>query len=139
MRTRGWRWYAVAVALLAVQVSVSALGTIGMCVDRPHTHGGVPAPDCLMHHSQQPATPPDASHHNHQHHPDNSSSTDTARLACSCSSDLLTLLTTEIAVVPGGIGIALPLLATTSPLEPSTPAPDVRPAPLSPPPKPSLS
>jgi len=92
-----------------------------------------------MHHSQQPATPPDASHHNHQHHPDNSSSTDTARLACSCSSDLLTLLTTEIAVVPGGIGIALPLLATTSPLERTTPAPDMRPAPLSPPPRPSLS
>src|SRR5262245_54394081 len=114
MRTRSCRWYAVAIALLAVQVSVSALGTIGMCVDRPHTHGGVPAPDCFMYHSQ-PGTEPETSHHNHQHHPDNSSSTDTPRLACSCSSDLLTLLTTEIAVVPGGIGITLPLLTTTSP------------------------
>jgi hypothetical protein len=138
MRTRSWRWYAVSVALLAVHVSMSALGTIGMCVDRPHTHGGVPAPDCVMYHPQ-PGTPPDASYHNHRHHQDNESSTDTARLACSCSADLVTLLTTEIAVVPGSIGMAVPLLATTPPLERTTPAPDMRPAPLSPPPRPSLS
>ena len=56
MRSRGWHSYAVAVALLIIQVSVSALGTIGMCVDRPHTHGGVPAPDCLMHNSQPAGT-----------------------------------------------------------------------------------
>ena len=42
MRSRSLRSHAVAVALLAIQVSVSALGMIGMCVDRPHTHGGVP-------------------------------------------------------------------------------------------------
>ena len=46
MRSRAWRSSAIAMAVLAIQVSVSALGTIGMCVDRPHTHGGVPAPDC---------------------------------------------------------------------------------------------
>ena len=61
MRTRRWHSYAVTVAVLILQVSVSALGTIGMCVDRPHTHGGVPALDCLMHESQPAGTPPEAS------------------------------------------------------------------------------
>lgn len=138
MRSRGWRWHAVAVALLAVQVGVSALGTIGMCVDRPHTHGGVPAPDCLMHQQQPMGAPPDASHDGHHRHNHNSSP-DTARLTCSCSADPLTLLTTEIAVMPGGIGIALPLSVNTSLRERPTPAPDVHRAPLSPPPKPSFS
>ena len=138
MRSRRLRWYVVAVALLAVQVSVSALGTLGMCVDRPHTHGGVPAPDCLMHQQQPMGTPLDSSHQGH-HHQDSNSSTDTARLACSCSADPLTLLTTEIAVMPGGIGIAVPLSATISLRGRTTPAPDVRRAPLSPPPKPSFS
>jgi hypothetical protein len=91
-------------------------------------------------HQQQPiGTPPDASHQGHHPHHDNTSSPDTARLACSCSADPLTLLTTEIAVMPGGIGIALPLSVTTSLRERPTPAPDVRRAPLSPPPKPSFS
>jgi hypothetical protein len=139
MRSRGWRWYAVAVALLAVQVGVSALGTIGMCVDRPHTHGGVPAPDCLMHQQQPLGTLPDSSNQGHHHHHDNNSSTDTARLVCSCSADPLTLLTTEIAVMPGPIEVLVPLSVTTSLRERTTPAPDVRRAPLSPPPKPSLS
>jgi hypothetical protein len=138
MRSRGWRWYAVAVALLAVQVSVSALGTIGMCVDRPHTHGGVPAPDCLMY-QPQPVGAPAESHHGHHRQHGNDSPTDTARLACSCSSDPLTLLTTEIAAVPGGIAIESPLLVTASSPQPTTSAPDMRFAPLSPPPRPSLS
>jgi hypothetical protein len=136
MRSR--RWYSVAVALLAVQVSVSALGTIDMCVNRPHTHGGVPAPDCLMHQQTQ-GTEPEASHHSHHHQQDNSSSTGTARLACSCSADPLTLLTTEIAVIPGTIAIQRPNIVTVSSPERASSAPDVRLAPLSPPPRPSLS
>src|SRR5262245_43737819 len=139
MRHRPRHWHAVAVALLAVQVSVSALGTIGMCVDRPHTHGGVPAPDCLMHQQQPMGTLPDSSNQGHHHQHDSNSSTDTARLVCSCSADPLTLLTTEIAVMPGGIGVLVPLSVTTSLRERTTPAPDVRRAPLSPPPKSSLS
>jgi hypothetical protein len=125
------------VALLAIQVSVSALGTIGLCMDRPHTHGGVPAPDCLMHQQMQ-GTEPEASHHSHHQH-DNSSSTDTARLACSCSADPLTLMTTEIAVIPGAIAVQLPNIVTASSPERTTSAPDMRLAPLSPPPRPSLS
>jgi hypothetical protein len=136
MRRRSARWYAVAVALLAIQVSVSALGTIGVCMDRPHTHGGVPAPDCLMH--QHPAgTAPEAAHHSH-HHGD-TSSTDTARLACSCSSDPLTLMTTEIAVIPGALAIQLPNIVAMAYPERALSAPDMRLAPLSPPPRPSLS
>jgi hypothetical protein len=138
MRRPPRHWYAVAVALLAVQVSVSALGTIGLCVDRQHTHGGVPAPDCLMHQQMQ-GTEPESSSHGHHHHQDGGSSTGTARLGCSCSADPLTLLTTEIAVTPGTVGIPLPNIVPASTPERASSAADMRPAPLSPPPRPSLS
>jgi len=138
MLGRSWRSHAVAVALLAIQVGVSALCVVDQCVDRPHTHGGIPAPDCLMHMSQPASTAPDASHHGHHHH-SGSTPTDTAQLSCSCSSDPLTLLTTEIAVVGIGASIELPDLFTLSSPERSQSAPEVRLAPLSPPPRPSLS
>jgi hypothetical protein len=137
MRSRSWRSQALAVALLAIQLGVSALGVIGMCVDRPHTHGGIPAPDCLMHTSQPGTTAPEASNHGHHHHHDSGTPTNTAQLACSCSSDPLTLLTTEIAVIQSGVSIALPDLITLSSSERSQSAPQVRLAPLSPPPRPS--
>jgi len=105
MHRSSWGSCAVAVALLAIQVGVSALGVIDMCVDRPHTHGGIPAPDCLMHTSQPAGTAPEASNHGHHHHHDSSGPANTAQLACSCSSDPLTMLTTEIAVVPIEVSI----------------------------------
>ena len=132
MRSRSWRSQALAVAVLAIQLSVSALGVIGMCVDRPHTHGGIPAPDCLMH------TAPEASNHGHHHH-DSGTPTNTAQLACSCPSDPLTLLTTEIAVIPIGVSVGLPDLIALSSPERAQSAPDVRRTPLSPPPRPSHS
>lgn len=126
-------------ALLAIQLGVSAVGVIGMCVDRPHTHGGIPVPDCLMHMSQPaPSTAPEASNHGHHHH-DSGTPTNTAQLACSCSSDLLTLLATEIAVIPTGVSVGLPDLIALSSPERAQSAPEVRPTPLSPPPRPSLS
>jgi hypothetical protein len=139
MRTRGWHSYILTVAVLALQVSMSARGTIGMCVDRPHTHGGVPAPDCLMHHSQPNSTAPDTSSHDHHHQHDESSAPDTARLACSCSSDPLTLMTTEIAVVPLGVSAVTPDLVVPSSPQHTDSAPDVRLVPLSPPPKPTIA
>jgi hypothetical protein len=137
MRGRSWRSHAVAVALLATQLGVSALAVVGVCVDRPHTHGGIPAPDCLMHSSQPASTAPDASQQSHHHHHGGSTPSDTAQLACSCSSDPLTLLTTEIAVIEIGASIALPDIITLSSPERSQSAPQVRLAPLSPPPRPS--
>jgi hypothetical protein len=139
MRGRSWRSYLITVAALVLQVSVSMLGTIGMCVDRPHTHGGIPAPDCPMHHAQPDSTEPDASTHSHHHEHDESSAPETARLACSCASDLLTLLTTEIAVIPAGISLGLPDVAAPARHERVRSAPDVRLVPLSPPPKPALA
>lgn len=125
-------------ALLAIQLGVSALGVIGMCVDRPHTHGGIPAPDCLMHMSQPASTAPETSNHSH-HHDDSNTPSSTAQLACSCSSDPLTLLTTEIAVIPIGVSVDLPDLIAPSSPERAQSAPEVRPTPLAPPPRPSLS
>lgn len=140
MRSRSWHSCAVAIALLVIQVGVSTLGTIGMCVDRPHTHGGVPAPDCLMNHTQPASTTAEASHHDHhQHQHGNSTPADGARLGCSCAADPLTLLTTEIAVVPNHISIALPDIAALSTPVQLQSASDVRITPLSPPPRPSLS
>ncbi len=138
MRNRGWRSFLVTIAVLALQVSVSLLGTIGMCVDRPHTHGGVPAPDCVMHHSQE-STAPGTSSHGHHHQHDKGTVPETARLVCSCSSDPITLLTAEIAVIPASIPVGLPVVATSALHERVHSAPEVRLAPLSPPPKPSLS
>jgi len=127
------------VAALAIQLGVSVLGVVGVCVDRPHTHGGIPAPDCLMHMSQPAATAPEATNHSHHHHHDGGTPANTAQLACSCSSDPLTLMTTEIAVVPIGASIDLPGLVTLSSSERAQSAPEVRLAPVSPPPRPSLS
>ncbi|HVQ16530.1 MAG TPA: hypothetical protein VMS40_23165 [Vicinamibacterales bacterium] len=138
MRGRSWRSHAVAVAVLAIQLGVSVLGVAGMCVDRPHTHGGIPAPDCLMHMSDPASTTPEATNHTHHHHGSNTP-TNSAQLTCSCSSDPLTLLTTEIAVVAIGVSIDLPNPVTLSSPERSQSAPEMRLAPLSPPPRPSLS
>ena len=139
MRSRSWRSHLVPLAVLALQVSVSVLGTVSMCVDRPHTHGGMPAPDCLMHHSQPDGTAPGSSSHGHHHEGDKSTSPDIARLVCSCSSDALTLLTPGIAVIPTGIPIGLPDAAAPDLHERVQSAPDVRLSPLSPPPRPTFS
>ena len=138
MRSRSWHSQAVVVALLAIQLGVSALGVIGMCVDRPHTHGGTPAPDCLMHMSQPASTAPETSNHSHHHHDSNTPSS-TAQLACSCSSDPLTLMTTEIAAIPIGVSVDLPDLIALSSLDRAQSAPEDRPTPLAPPPRSSLS
>lgn len=138
VRNQGWRSYLVTVAVLALQVGVSVLGTVGVCLDRPHTHGGLPAPDCLMHHAQSESTAPEPSSHGH-HHQHESTTPDTARLACSCSSDPLTFVTAEIAVVPLAVSLVTSDLVVTSSPEQTQSAPDVRLAPLSPPPRPALS
>ena len=138
MPRRTWRSRAVAVALLAIQLGVSVLAVAGLCVDRPHTHGGIPAPECLMHMSQPAGTAPEATNHSHHHH-DSGTPSNTAQLACSCSSDPLTLLTTEIAVVQIGASIDLPDLVTLASSERPQSAPEVRLAPLSPPPRTSNS
>jgi hypothetical protein len=138
MRSRGWCSYAVAATLVFIQVSVSAVSALAMCVDRPHTHGGVPAPDCVMHGGQPVPVETGASTHSHHSHHDGAPA-DGARLACSCSADLLTLLTTEIAVIPAGISVPVPNLTVLASSEGTPSVPDARPTPLSPPPRTFLS
>jgi len=138
MHSRSWRVNAVAAVLVAIQLSVSALATIGMCVNRPHTHGGVPAPDCVMHDGQSGGTSPESSHQRHHQH-GNSTPADTAQVTCSCSADPITLLTTDIAVAPGIIVNLLPNLPTPRPSGRTQAVSDVRLAPLSPPPRITLS
>jgi hypothetical protein len=135
MRARSRRFYAVAMALVAIQIGLPALGSIGMCVDRPHTYNGLPAPDCLMHASLPAGAVAEASHHEHN----GSMPDDGARLVCSCSSDAITLLTTETAVAPRGLSVPGPNLAFRPSPGQAKQAPDVRLTPLSPPPEPALS
>jgi hypothetical protein len=134
MRDRSWRSYVTTIAVLAVQVGVSAFGAIDLCVDRPHTHGGMPAPDCMMHH--QPSTgAPDTTNHAHHHQGGGNPADNSARLTCSCSSDSLMLLATEIAVVPRSTVVPL-LNPDVAPLSERTRSvSDQHPAPLSPPPR----
>src|SRR5262245_9223568 len=138
LQRRGWRSYSVAVALLVIQVGVSALGTIGFSVDRPHAAGGGPAPDCRMHQRPVGNLPGQSSHRHHDQH-DTGTSTNTASLACSCSSDPLTLFTTDIAVIPVDLAIELPDLSAVLPSPRTQSVIDVSRAPLAPPPRPSLS
>jgi hypothetical protein len=85
-------------------------------------------------HQEQPAdTTQPASSHGHHHH-DSSTSTDGARITCSCASDPLTLVATEVGVLASA-AVTLPnLVAVSSPYQ-SKSTPDVRLAPLSPPPR----
>jgi hypothetical protein len=122
----------MAVITLGLQVIVAAVGTVSLCMDRPHTHGGVPAPDCPMHH-QQPAAATTEDHH--QHGAQRDATSDASRVGCRCSSDPLSFLISDIGVVPDRISVRLPVPGVLSLMPFKTTTLDVRIAPLSPPPR----
>jgi hypothetical protein len=126
---------AAATLALAVQLAAAALGTVGMCLDRPHTHAGVPAPDCPMHHQQQGEAAVDPSHHHHH----GSQSTSGAAVGCSCSADALLFLLTTPAVIAQPPVLDAPHVATAPSLFLTERVRGMRVAPLSPPPRPVLS
>ena len=132
------RFLAVAaVVTMAVQLTLTAAGTLLACANTPHTHNGRPAPDCPMHHAHDVATVMPAGHEHHHH--SGSQTDDGARLACGCSSDLPAFLIVGSALVSGPISIAQPAsihvtqsAASNSPLERFA-------APLTPPPRLALA
>jgi hypothetical protein len=72
---------------LSAQVLVLALGTAQLCLEREHTHGGIAAPDCPMHHQSAGAS--DASEHAHHSHSTASDvPTGDEQITCHCSGDL---------------------------------------------------
>jgi hypothetical protein len=129
---------ATAVVTLSLQLIVTALSAVSLCLDRPHTHGGLPAQDCPMHHQHQPAAIAEA---NHQHHAGahQDATPDASRIGCRCSSDTLLFLISDLGVFPERVLVRVPtstgLLVTAF----KTATLDLRIPPLSPPPRPSLS
>jgi hypothetical protein len=123
-----------ALVTIAVQLTLTAGGTLIACANTQHTHNGRPAPDCPMHHAPDtaPSLPP-----GHEHHHHSGSQPDAGgRLTCGCSSDLPAFLVVGGAPVTTPVSFAQPasreviaLVATTTPLErfaaPLTPPPRV--------------
>jgi len=123
---------AAALLTIAVQLTLTAAGTLVACANTQHTHNGRPAPDCPMHHVHNPAPAMPAGH---EHHHDSRPPTDAGtRLACGCSSDIPAFLIVGSALVSTPVSVAQPAsievtpsVATTMPLErfasPLTPPP----------------
>ena len=118
---------------ISFQLIVMSSGALTACVDRPHTHGGIPAPDCVMHHegshhshgSHQPATAPAASEHHHgEHHSpahtaspgaDSNAAPDMPQITCGCSSDPMAFLIGDGAALPDVFGIPAETIAAAMP------------------------
>jgi hypothetical protein len=94
------RLFAVTWTILSVHALGVVLGAADVCRDREHTHGGVAAPDCPMHHRADTDAPQD---HHHAHHINASSSdgasSSSAQLSCHCPGDASTILLGQLAVL----------------------------------------
>jgi hypothetical protein len=83
---------AVTWLILSAQTLVLALGTARVCWEGNHTHGGVPAPHCAMHH-QTGSDAPSMHHGSHDHHATASETVadSGASMTCRCSNDVIPL------------------------------------------------
>src|SRR5688500_4138212 len=90
------RLFVTSWATLSAQVLILALGTAQVCADREHTHGGIAAPDCRMHH--QSGSAHDVAEHAHHGHASDAA-TDRAQIKCRCASDLLPTYLGQLAVL----------------------------------------
>jgi hypothetical protein len=129
---------ATAVITSMLQLAVTTVAMIGVCMERPHTHGGRAAPECAAHLQQ---SPPPVSGNPHAHHADASHETvpDTSRMTCRCSADPLSFLAGDIGVIPDRISARVPSPARSTIAAFTSDASDVRIPPFSPPPRPILS
>jgi hypothetical protein len=127
---------AAAVIALMFQVMVTSLGAISVCVDRPHTHAGIPAPDCPTHHQSSAVAP--SNHHGHHGHAQHGTTSDTSRITCRCASDPPSFLISDIGILPHVVSVGVPTLIASpmSAIRPTTI--DRRISPPSPPPRSSL-
>lgn len=128
--------FATAWVTLSVQTFVIALGTAQVCQDREHTHGGIPAPDCPMHHQVQTASEvvQHHSHHGHATAPEVPGSGG-QRMTCRCSDDGPSLFLGQSAIRPAPASWSPVLIAVTldAPGDPSVT--DLWISPPSPPPR----
>jgi hypothetical protein len=128
---------AAVLVTMAVQLTLTAAGTLVACANTEHTHNGRPAPDCPMHHvqSEGPSLPSGYQHHHHS-----GPQTDAgARLACGCSSDIAAFLIVGSALVSTPVSVAQPASIEVTPLVAATMPRERFAAPLTPPPRLSLA
>ena len=92
--------------IVSTQSLVVALGTAQVCVDRQHTHAGLAAPDCAMHH--QHAGGSASGHAHHGHNGASPQSTD-VQISCRCSIDVPATLLGESGIVESPV-VASPSL-----------------------------
>jgi hypothetical protein len=128
---------ATAVVTSMLQLAVTTVVMINVCMERPHTHAGRAAPDCAM--PQQ--SPPRDVGNPHAHHADahHETAPDTSRMTCRCSSDPLSFLIGDIGVIPDRISARVPSPARPTIAAFTSGAIDIGLPPLSPPPRPVLS
>ena len=126
----------IATITMGFQLIMVSVGALSACVDRPHTHGGIAAPDCAMHH-QQSQPDPDGMPAHHQHHGDHATNSapasDEVQIRCACSSDLMSYLVGDALALPDGVDApswtsvpAIPSFAPTTidfALAPTSPPP----------------
>jgi hypothetical protein len=90
---------AFAWTVLSVQAAGLALGTAQACRNQEHTHGGVAAPDCPMHHhtgaDPRPASPP----HVHQGQAPDADRNETTSVSCRCSNEQNPTVLGQIAIL----------------------------------------
>jgi len=125
----------VALATIAVQLTLTASAAISVCIDGPHTHNGRPAPDCPMHHAHNVQQSEPAAHEHHHHH--SGTQTDSgAQVSCGCSADLPGFLIVGTALVSGPVSVAEPASTRLIPSVPSTSPLERFTTPFTPPPRP---
>jgi hypothetical protein len=121
-----------ALITLTFQLILTTVAALNACVDRPHRHGGVAAPDCAMHHEASASATPEHHHHHADGQPESTSNA--KQIRCRCASEPVPLLTAEAAALTDPVSILFSKSAP--PIVASMPtAIDFRVAPLSPPPR----
>src|SRR5688572_23100934 len=86
--------------ILSTQTLAMGLGTAQACWAGEHTHGGVPAPDCSMHHQAGPGAQ-SMQHHSHDAHatPSEPASDSGQRMTCRCSNDAIPMYLGQTAIL----------------------------------------
>lgn len=123
---------------MSFQLVMMSVGALSACIDRPHTHGGVAAPDCAMHHQSQPDPDGLPAHHQHHgaHHGTNPApAPEGVQIGCRCSSDLMSYLVGDAAPLPDVVSVLTESSAPAIVSSAHTTI-DFAPVPTSPPPRP---
>jgi hypothetical protein len=128
--------------LSAVTWTILALFTVGVgagaaqvCSDHEHTHRGVAAPDCVMHHDVQ-SGPGGAAHHSHHGGTaDAAGDDDGARISCHCAGDAAPFSIGQIAILQPPLSYSPLVRSAVVDIVANVPATDFSASPPSPPPR----